>query len=208
MIIARFGPSTAWLGRTIAWEDGRFVLQDHGHVPVEALLDYDRQGQLVWEYDGLREWVLGQAPARGDVPDFSGALLRGHSPRFPVWAIVLVVVGAVVLLGGMAAAIAIPAFLMQREQARESAIREGIHSIEVGVQAWAIDHSDEYPASATVSQAGLAGYVDEWPTNPFTGFTMTRGTGPGQFTYTVSDDRREFEISAYGPDGATVITVR
>ena len=27
MIIARFGPFAAWNGRTIAWEEGRFVLQ-------------------------------------------------------------------------------------------------------------------------------------------------------------------------------------
>jgi hypothetical protein len=208
MIIARFGPSTAWNGRTIAWEDGRFVLQDHGEVPAQSLLDYDRQGQLAWEYDGLREWVTGVAAA-AQAPGArypEGALLGGHSPRFPVWAIVLIAAGVLVLFGGMFAAMAIPVFLGQRDLAKESAVKEGIHSIQVGVQSWAVDHADEYPDPATVSQAGMSRYVDRWPTNPYTGLAMTQGTGPGQFTYTGSDGGG-FQLTAYGADGTPVITV-
>ena len=208
MIIARFGPATAWNGRTIVWEDGRFVLQDHGEVPAQALLDYDRQGQLVWEYDGLREWVAGlaaAAPAAG-ARSPEGALLGGHSQRFPVWAIVLIVAGVFILFGGMFAAIAIPMFLNQHDKAKESAVREGVHSIQVGVQSWAVDHADEYPDQATVSQTGMGQYVD-WPANPYTGAAMTQGTGPGQFTYTVSGDGTGFQITAYGSGGEPLITV-
>jgi hypothetical protein len=210
MIIARFGPSTAWNGRTIVWEDGRFVLQDHGEVPAQALLDYDRQGQLVWEYDGLREWVTGvaaaAAPAAGArYPE--GALLGGHSPRFPIWAIVLIVAAAFVLIGGIFAAIAIPMFLDQRDLAKESAVREGVHSLQIGVQSWAVDHEDEYPDPAIVSPSGMGLYVDNWPTNPYTGLPMTQGTGPGQFTYSVSGGGAEFQITAYGSGGAALITV-
>ena len=57
MIIATFGPSTAWMGRTITFDDGRFTLEDVGQIAPQAVVDYDRQGHLLWAYDGLREWV-------------------------------------------------------------------------------------------------------------------------------------------------------
>lgn len=209
MIIARFGPSTAWLGRTIAWEDGRFVLQDHGEVPAQALLDYDRQGQLVWEYDGLREWVAGLAAATppAGAPARGGAPSGGRAQRFPVWAIVVIAAAVFVVFGGMFAAIAIPMFLNQYDLAKESAVREGVHTIQVGVQSWAVDHAGEYPDQATVSPAGIGLYVGAWPADPYSGSAMTQGTGPGQFTYVVSDDGTAFQITAYGSGGEPLITV-
>ena len=57
MIVATFGPSTAWVGRTISFDDGRFSLDDVGQIAPQAVVDYDRQGHLQWAYDGLREWV-------------------------------------------------------------------------------------------------------------------------------------------------------
>jgi hypothetical protein len=173
----------------------------------------------VWEYAGLREWVAGldaapaagaevwQAPVGSGGPDYSGALLGGRAPRFPVGAIVLLVAVAVTFVDVIADAVAIPTFLNQRDKAKESAIREGVHSIQIGVQSWAVDHEDQYPDTAIVSPAGMDGYVTFWPTNPYSGSAMTQGTAPGQFTYTVSDDGRAFRITAYGSDGAAVITV-
>ena len=57
MIVATFGPSTAWVGRTISFDDGRFSLEQVGQIAPQAVVDYDRQGHLQWAYDGLREWV-------------------------------------------------------------------------------------------------------------------------------------------------------
>lgn len=57
MPIATFGPSTAWAGKTITYDDGRFTLEGVGPIPAAAVLTYDRQGQISWAYDGLREWV-------------------------------------------------------------------------------------------------------------------------------------------------------
>jgi len=67
MVIAPFGPSTAWVGKTITYDDGRFMLVDVGQVTPQAVVDYDRQGHLTWAYDGLREWAYGVAgqPAPG-----------------------------------------------------------------------------------------------------------------------------------------------
>ena len=66
MIIATFGASTAWQGKSITFDDGRFMLEDLGQIQPQAVVEYDRQGHLQWAYDGLREWVYqtaGEAPA-------------------------------------------------------------------------------------------------------------------------------------------------
>ena len=61
MIVATFGPSTAWVGKTITYDEGRFTLEDVGQIAAQAVIDYDRQGHLQWAYDGLREWAYGVA---------------------------------------------------------------------------------------------------------------------------------------------------
>jgi hypothetical protein len=72
MIVATFGPSTAWVGRTITFDDGRFSLKDIGQIAPQAVVDYDSQGHLQWAYAGLREWVYQVAgqplPAAAAVP--------------------------------------------------------------------------------------------------------------------------------------------
>ena len=73
----------------------------------------------------------------------------------------------VIIIIGILAAIAIPMFLGQRDKAKESAVKEGIHSIQVGVQSYAVDYSDTYPPQATVAQATMTDYVDNWPKNPW-----------------------------------------
>ena len=57
MLIATFGPTTAWVGKAITFEDGQFVLEGHGTITARAVLEYDRQGHLTWAYDDLRAWV-------------------------------------------------------------------------------------------------------------------------------------------------------
>ncbi len=66
MLIATFGPSTAsaWVGRTITYDDPSFVLQGHGPIAAEDVLAYDRAGRLLWAYEGLREWVGEMADPR------------------------------------------------------------------------------------------------------------------------------------------------
>lgn len=75
----------------------------------------------------------------------------------------------VIIIVGILAAIAIPMFISQRDRAKDSAVKEGVHSIQVGVQTYAADHSDLYPATWDVASDGaVAEYVDPWPVNPFT----------------------------------------
>ena len=51
----------------------------------------------------------------------------------------------VIIIIGILAAIAIPMFLTQRNKAKDAAVKEGIHSIQIGIQSYAVDNSDAYP---------------------------------------------------------------
>jgi hypothetical protein len=115
MVIATFGPSTAWVGKTITFENGQFILEGKGPIPAVSVLAYDREGHLAWAYAGLREWVE-QIATGGAVPEPAAATMPVVTPvsvsaapvagpvaiprpaqgkrRFPVWAIVLIAVAA------------------------------------------------------------------------------------------------------------------
>ncbi len=73
----------------------------------------------------------------------------------------------VIIIIGILAAIAIPMFLNQRDKAKDAAVKEGIHSIQVGVQSYAVDNSDVYPATGSVNALLKGTYVDNWPKNPW-----------------------------------------
>ena len=108
----------------------------------------------------------------------------------------------VIIIIGILAAIAIPMFLSQRSKAKDAAVKEGIHSIQVGVQSYAVDNNDQYPAAATVSQgnlkdAGGNAYVDNWPKNPWTNVFMANQPSytKGDFKYATTSSG--FQIIGY-----------
>jgi hypothetical protein len=93
-------------------------------------------------------------------------------------------------------------FQVQQTKAEDSAVKEGIHSIQVGVQSWAVDNGDAYPSAADVGvYGGIAKYVDNWPTNPFTGQPMAAGDLPGDFTYTLGTNSTMFQLSGHLSSG-------
>jgi hypothetical protein len=63
MLVATFGPTTAWAGKTITREGDVFVLEGHGPITASDVMDYDRRGHLVWANDGTRAWVGSKAQA-------------------------------------------------------------------------------------------------------------------------------------------------
>lgn len=94
----------------------------------------------------------------------------------------------VIIIIGILAAIAIPMYLSQRDKAKDAAVKEGVHSIQVGIQSYAVDHNDTYPA-AVANQAALVDgsgntYVDNWPDNPWTNAAMVDAATKGDYTYT------------------------
>jgi hypothetical protein len=65
MLVATFGPSTTWVGKTVTYADGAFVLEDHGPIRAQDVFEYERQGHLVWAMDGVRAWVGAKAQEEG-----------------------------------------------------------------------------------------------------------------------------------------------
>jgi hypothetical protein len=61
MLIATFGPTTAWVGKQITREGEVFMLEGHGPISAGDIMEYDRQGHLVWVNDGTRAWVGSKA---------------------------------------------------------------------------------------------------------------------------------------------------
>ena len=61
MLVATFDATTSWQGRAIRYEDDRFVCEGHGRVTAEDVLEYDRQGHLLWATAGTKSWVVAKA---------------------------------------------------------------------------------------------------------------------------------------------------
>ena len=92
--------------------------------------------------------------------------------------------------------------LKQDDKGKDAAVKEGVHSLQVGIQSWAIDHSDRYPAADVVirSNKGFAGYIDIWPVSPYSGAPMEPGDQPGDYTYT--SDGTTYKLSGHLGDGS------
>jgi prepilin-type N-terminal cleavage/methylation domain-containing protein len=106
----------------------------------------------------------------------------------------------VIIIIGILAAIAIPMFLNQRQKAKDAAVKEGIHSIQVGVQTVAIDSNDVYPAAAAVAvaPAAVGAVVDQWPDNPWTNLPMAQhATNDGDFSYTQVGGGTSFTLQGH-----------
>lgn len=218
MLIATFGPSTAWNGKTITYETGTFTLEGHGPVTAQAVLDYATDGHLIWASEATRELVKAQAQ-RSPAPIASGTEWRetrkwlGTPTQLVILAVLVVVmIGAWVVVSSMTRDEGVvitpiaPAAGSDDAAAREAAVREGVHSLQIGVQSWAVDHADAYPDVSLLNDADMLDYVGVWPTNPYTGLPMDQGSGPGQFAYERPSEY-EYTITAYGEGGAVLITV-
>ena len=83
----------------------------------------------------------------------------------------------VIIIIGILAAIAIPMFLNQRAKAKNSAVVEGVHTVLVGVQSYATDNNDVYPAQGTNNLEGLLTVtaIDSWPKDPFVSPSVSMG---------------------------------
>ena len=49
----------------------------------------------------------------------------------------------VIIIIGILSAIAIPLYLNQRSKAKDAAVKEGVHSIMIGIQSYATDNNDK-----------------------------------------------------------------
>ncbi len=92
----------------------------------------------------------------------------------------------VIIIIGILAAIAIPMFLGQRDKAKESAVKEGVHSIQIGIQSYAVDYNDTVPdgyAQPSLATCPPPVSRSTWTTgrtNPWTNVGMAEAGTLGQ----------------------------
>lgn len=110
----------------------------------------------------------------------------------------------VMVIISILAAIAIPVYLGQRDRAKETGVREGVHAIQVGILSSMVEHCT---APAAVDAATLGGYVDHWPRNTWTGLPMADSDAAGDYTYTQLDAGKAFSLTGHGRGAADIITV-
>src|SRR5664280_3198 len=67
-LVATFGPTAGWAGKTITFEGEQFILEGFGVITAQDVAEYDRQGHLVYPYDGMRAWVLSTAAPAAPEP--------------------------------------------------------------------------------------------------------------------------------------------
>ena len=221
MLVATFGPATAWHGREIIWDMDHFILVGHGAIPAAGVLDYDRLGQLVWPRPELRAWVadVGRWETGGTPsPAYGGAASDGaaggmaaggtrSSGRLPTWAIVLIVLGIAFVVGGGIIGALVPSFVLHTTEtlANDAMVRSGAQDIQVGIESYAADHNGQFPAPGDVNSVGLSRYISVWPQNPYTDLPMSDGGGVGNFRYDLSSDGGAYRLIGYGRDGTAVI---
>jgi len=129
----------------------------------------------------------------------------------------------VIIIIGILAAIAIPMFLSQRDKAKEAGVKEGVHSIQVGIQSYAVDNQDVYPptgdyAPATrTAHAGniVAVFVDNWPANPWVSDGATPGssvmhtnaatTGNAMYTQTGTPAGSSMTLTGWGKSATVAV---
>lgn len=79
MLIATFGPSTGWAGKTITFDNNTFTLEGHGLINAADVMEYDRQGHLAWASEGTRAWV-GSKAATSTTEEAVGSVGHAQTP--------------------------------------------------------------------------------------------------------------------------------
>ena len=119
-----------------------------------------------------------------------------------------------IIIIGILAAIAIPMFLSQRDNAKEASVKSGIHGIQIGVQSFAVDQDDKYPTvtemtgSTSAAPTLVGAYVKPWPKNAWdTSKLMIQAAAFSQGNYGYTNASTDvFSLTGYGKT-AGILTV-
>ncbi|HXS34593.1 MAG TPA: type II secretion system protein [Solirubrobacterales bacterium] len=100
-----------------------------------------------------------------------GARLNGDSEA----GFTLIELLVVMLILGILAAIALPAFFNQKEKAGDAKAKEVAHTVQVAVETCASDHNNSYAECGTAANLATLQAIE--PTVPATGVTVTFPAG-------------------------------
>ena len=126
--------------------------------------------------------------------------LPAKKSGMPTWALVLIIVGAVGLVGifmvGMLAAIAIPNFVKARETAQRNACINNLRVIEGAKQQWTLENKKE--SSDTPTQAQVTTYLKNgaFPMCP-AGGTYSINAGDQEPTCSISKHSPSYSPGRY-----------
>jgi hypothetical protein len=104
-------------------------------------------------------------------------------------------------------AIVVPMIVVRTAETltNDAAVRDGVRTIQLGVESYAAEHNGTYPPAGEVNSVGLGEYLSTWPTNPYTDLPMANGAGAGNFRYAPGAGGDSYLLTGYGRDGAVVI---
>jgi hypothetical protein len=103
-----------------------------------------------------------------------------------------------------------PASASWADKVKAAKIRSNIHTLQIAVQSYLVDHDDLWPpeASGREFRAMLRPYIDgPWPTNPYTGKPMRQKSTAGNFTYSTYAHRTSYRMIGWGRHGHRIIVV-
>ena len=85
-------------------------------------------------------------------------------------------------------AIAVPMYFGQRARAKDASVKEGTHTVLVGVQSYAADNEDTYPDQAAGGlEAQVGSQLLPWPENPFVDPPVAMTNGPVEAAVAIGD---------------------
>ena len=110
----------------------------------------------------------------------------------------------VMIVISILAAIAIPTYLSQRQKAKDAAVKEAVHNLQIGVQTYAADHGDAYPVSGDLVVL-KGGYVDAWPGDPYGGGDMAYASSPKAGSYAYTSTGTSYEVIGWLSNGSFAV---
>lgn len=153
--------------------------------------------RLLRYWDGT-QWTEHTSPmATAGTPPVPGA--SGGGSKKTVWIVLAAVVGALVLVGIILAAVAVPVFLSQREKADDTSAKADVSTLGKEIATWYVENDGPPPA---VETSGGNYYVDGFmvgTVSPNVVLGGVTGTGPWDWCVWVTNpegDLKAFEYSA------------